>query len=189
MQNLILLLVLILAGAGKPAASLCCPFLLPNGLEVGDRWTYWLNYPHGQDSLITVVASHELGGQTYFEMSNDGGLYRVDDEKRTWKYDAASESEILYWDIWPDFIPYPEELQDAGRKDKEAWAYENGYGFYFILSRDNLLEDGVHLGPITAIGVTSIEPVFIGCSLHFTHFLTRVGPQVRVRVVLLGVTT
>ena len=31
--------------------------------------------------------------------------------------------------------------------------------------------------------------VNIGCSLHFTHFLTRVGPQVRVRVVLLGVCT
>ena len=50
MQNLILLLVLILAGAAKPAASLCCPFPLPNGLEVGDRWTYWWNYPHGPDS-------------------------------------------------------------------------------------------------------------------------------------------
>ena len=134
MQTLILLLVLILAGAVKSATPLCCPFPLPNGLEVGDRWTYWWDYPHGPDSLITVVASHELGGQTYFEMSNDGGLYRVDDEKRTWKYDTASESEILFWDIWPDFIPYPEELQDAGRKDQEAWVYEKGvladcYGF------------------------------------------------------------
>ena len=33
------------------------------------------------------------------------------------------------------------------------------------------------------------QPLKQGCSLHFTHFLTRVGPQVRVRVVLLGVTT
>ena len=114
---------------------------------MGDRWTYWLNYPHGPDSLITVVASHELGGQTYFEMSNDGGLYRVDDEKRTWKYDTASESEILFWDIWPDFIPYPEELQD---KDKEAWAYENGYGFYTIIRPEQLIEEGAYIGPITA---------------------------------------
>ena len=153
MQTLILLLVLILAGAAKSATPLCCPFPLPNGLEVGDRWTYWLNYPHGPDSLITVVASHELGGQTYFEMSNDGGLYRVDDEKRTWKYDTASESEIPFWDIWPDFIPYPEELQDTrDNKEREAWAREHEYGFYLI-SNLNGWKDGVHAGPVVVAGI------------------------------------
>ena len=45
MQNLFLLLVLILAGSVSPGGSICCPFPLPNGLEVGDRWTYWWNYP------------------------------------------------------------------------------------------------------------------------------------------------
>ena len=33
------------------------------------------------------------------------------------------------------------------------------------------------------------SPGFLGCSLHFTHIFTRMGPQVRVRVVLLGACT
>ena len=43
---------------------------------------------------------------------------------------------------------------------------------------------------LLATGVMAVTaPFFLGCSLHFTHFLTRVGPQVRVRVVLLGICT
>ena len=85
----------------------------------------------------------------------------MDDEKRTWKYDTASESEILFWDIWPDFIPYPEELQDAGRKDQEAWVYENGYRFYTIIRPEQLIETGVYIGPITAQGDPIDFPVHI----------------------------
>ena len=36
---------------------------------------------------------------------------------------------------------------------------------------------------------TDIQNSFFGCSLHFTHIFTRMGPQVRVRVVLLGACT
>ena len=92
-------------------------FPLPLSLAVGDHWTYSIVKTHlrYEDDLkfvgrildtlstetltIRVVESLQIENRTYFELS-DGGLYRVDEEKRTWRYDTEAESEKVVWDIW-----------------------------------------------------------------------------------------
>ena len=86
-------------------------FPLPLSLEVGDRWTYSIVKNHwkaeGQplDTLSTetltirVVERLQIEDQTYFALS-DGGLYRVDEASRTWRYDTEAKSEKIVWDIW-----------------------------------------------------------------------------------------
>ena len=46
-----------------------------------------------------MVESLQIEDRTYFALS-DGGLYRVDEEKRTWRYDTEAKSEKIVWDIW-----------------------------------------------------------------------------------------
>ena len=92
-------------------------FPLPSSLAVGDHWTYSIVKTHlrYEDDLkfvgrildtlstetltIRVVESLQIEDRTYFALS-DGGLYRVDEEKRTWRYDTEAESEKIVWDIW-----------------------------------------------------------------------------------------
>ena len=139
-----------------PATGICCPpFPLPRDLEVGDRWTtlLWPSIETTDTLITTVIARHEVDGQTYFELSgiaqytrdlelSDRGLYRVDDEGKTWKYDAETESEVLYWDMWVDQEPFPEELtgQDdyETRDAQETWVNDNGYAFFTV---ESLTED------------------------------------------------
>ena len=119
-----------------PAQGFCSSFPLPRGLEVGDRWTYLERESSSftdttktvtmSTITITVDARHELSGQTYFELS-DGGLYRVDDERRTWQYDADTESEVLCWDLWVEPVPIPDEIPEDAI---ETWLEENEYGWY-----------------------------------------------------------
>ena len=119
-----------------PAQGFCSSFPLPRGLEVGDRWTYLERKSSSFTDTtktvtmftitITVNTRHELSGQTYFELS-DGGLYRVDDERRTWQYDADTESEVLCWDLWAEPVPIPDEIPEDAI---ENWFEENEYGWY-----------------------------------------------------------
>ena len=92
-------------------------FPLPLSLAIGDRWTYSIVKTHlkYEDDLkfvgrildtlstetltIRVVESLQIEDRTYFALS-DGGLYRVDEEKRTWRYDTEAKSEKIVWDIW-----------------------------------------------------------------------------------------
>ena len=92
-------------------------FPLPLSLAVGDRWIYSIVKTHlkYEDDLkfvgrildtlstetltIRVVESLQIEDRTYFALS-DGGLYRVDEEKRTWRYDTEAKSEKIVWDIW-----------------------------------------------------------------------------------------
>ena len=158
-----------------PAQSLCCPpFPLPRGLEVGDHWTY---LRRGSSSFtdttktvtmstitITVDARHELSGQTYFELS-DGGLYRVDDERRTWKYDPDTEREVLYWDmdiLWAEPVPIPNDIPDDSI---ENWLRENQYyGLYL-----NDLEEVVLTKPLVANG-EEIHVLYDGIVAGITRF-------------------
>ena len=82
---------------------------LPLSLDVGDGWTYSIVKTHwkaeGLDTLSTetltirVVERLPIEDQTYFALS-DGGLYRVDEASRTWRYDTEAKSETIVWDIW-----------------------------------------------------------------------------------------
>ena len=108
--------LVILIGLGilvkTPAAALCRPpFPLPSSPEVGQRWTYsGLGYSQWQDSegierseshftySVSVVARIQIAGRTYFELE-EGGFYRVDEDGRTWKYDAGTGTEGIHWDI------------------------------------------------------------------------------------------
>ncbi len=83
---------------------------LPLSLEVGNRWTYSIVKIHkarGQilDTLSTetltirVVERLQIEDQTYFALS-DGGLYRVDEAGRTWRYDTEAKNEKIIWDLW-----------------------------------------------------------------------------------------
>ena len=161
-----------------PAQSLCCPpFPLPRDLEVGDRWTYLRRDSNSfTDTIetvtstitITVDARHELSGQTYFELS-DGGLYRVDDERKTWQYDADTESEILYWDLgnlWADPVLIPEDIPEDSI---ENWLSENQYYGLYLL---NSVEEVVLTRPIVANG----EERYTIPSGHLVAGINRVGP-------------
>ena len=100
-------------------APATCPadtfFPLPSGLKVGQRWTYLsiiedldLNSDAILDRRIntftlSVVSRRKINNKTYFELrygESGGGLYRVDDCRRTWLYDEERETEVLCWDIW-----------------------------------------------------------------------------------------
>ena len=86
-------------------------FPLPLSLEVGDHWTYsivtthWKDEDRSLDTLaietltIRVVERLQIEGQPYFALS-DGGIYRVDEASRTWRYDTEAKSEKIVWDIW-----------------------------------------------------------------------------------------
>ena len=136
-----------------PAQSLCCPpFPLPHDLEVGDSWTYLNRWSSGTDTLIiTINTRHELGRQTYFELS-DGGLYRVDDERRTWKYDADTESEVLYWniwDLWTASVPIPENAPSPTSREFDGFLTHNQFlGIRSI--NDDLVE--IFIKPLIAKG-------------------------------------
>ncbi len=134
------------------------PFPLPQNLAVGDQWTYASSSVTVGNIIARIIARHELAGQTYFELeiteydisssslhesglyydistgtilTRDRRLYRVDDEGRTWQYDAATKSETLYWDIWIDPIPFPDAATNWGAYG--AWIQENGYKRYILL--------------------------------------------------------
>ena len=96
-------------------------FPLPLPLEVGDGWTYSIVKTHWKakdqpvsgrqilDTLsaetltIRVVERLQIEDQTYFALS-DGGLYRVDEASRTWRYDTEAKSEMIVWDIWGPIV-------------------------------------------------------------------------------------
>ena len=111
-------------------APIVCPaqesnpfsFPLPLSLDVGDRWTYSIVKVHWKaeqdtttntfgifDTLSTetltlrVVERLPMEDQTYFALS-DGGVYRVDEASRTWRYDTEAESEKIVWDIWGPIV-------------------------------------------------------------------------------------
>lgn len=116
MRGLMLVLVGLLGSV--VIAPTVCPaensdrfsFPLPLSLEVGDRWIYSIVKIHWEDFwradtlstetlTIRVVERLPIEDQTYFALS-DGGLYRVDEARRTWRYDTEAKSETIVWDIW-----------------------------------------------------------------------------------------
>ena len=82
---------------------------LPLSLEVGDRWTYSIVKIRKEGGIIDllsietltirVIEHLQIEDQTYFALS-DGGLYRVDEASRTWRYDTEAKSEKIIWDLW-----------------------------------------------------------------------------------------
>ena len=107
----------VMVPATSPAG---CPFPLPSALKVGQRWTYLLiakDLEVGRTPIldsdaildirthiqtISVVSHRQIEDRTYFVLRyNDfQGLYRVDDCRRTWWYNADNGTEVLCWDIW-----------------------------------------------------------------------------------------
>ena len=122
MKKIILALWIIETGVIVPTScpavdSRSLPFPLPLSLNVGQGWTYStvsvysVGWNSGDLSLvnpdtlqtgildITVVERHQTESQVYFTLS-DIGIYRVDEEARTWQYDPETDTETLLWDIW-----------------------------------------------------------------------------------------
>ena len=84
-------------------------------MEVGDGWTYSIVKVQTTDAVgsfdilstetltIRVVERLPIADQTYFALS-DGGLYRVDEASRTWRYEREAKSEKIVWDIWGPIV-------------------------------------------------------------------------------------
>ena len=100
------------------ADSELLPFPLPLSLEVGQSWTYsivsvyWADWvpPEGQEGIgpdtlhtgilnITIEERFQIESEVYFAL-DAGGLYRVDGDGKTWKFDTETSTELLLWDIW-----------------------------------------------------------------------------------------
>ncbi len=169
------------------------PFPLPQNLAVGDQWTYASSSVAVGNIIARIIARHELAGQTYFELeiteydisssslhesglyydtatgtilTRDRSLYRVDDEGRTWQYDPETQSETLYWDIWIDPIPLPEELTSWDAQT--AWFEANGYGRYFFSS---------HPDPMHPLGYGGYDRPFVSSGRDFFNIeMLRLGP-------------
>lgn len=125
----------VIAPTACPAEEFCCPpFPLPSKLEVGHHWTYLktsvtdTNYGESNglpeieiktDTLtVTVDRRYQIGDQTYFALS-DGGIYRVDEAGRTWKYDTEAKEERILWDnLWGLGALADEGLLARGPEDR-----------------------------------------------------------------------
>lgn len=139
----------VIAPTTCPADDFCCPpFPLPSKLEVGHHWTYLktsvtdTNYGASNglpeievktDTLtVTVDRLHQIGDQTYFALS-DGGLYRVDEAGRTWKYDTEAEKEIILWDnLWELGALADEVLLD--REPEDRYLYYEDIGVEAVIA-------------------------------------------------------
>ena len=111
-------------------APAVCPadFPLPSSLEVGDSWTYSIRWTTSsldtaltQTLTIRVVERLQIEGQTYFKLNN-GVIYRVDEEGRTWWYNTIHGPEKIGWDIWGEEVEVCRGIS--------CWGYIKRYGPY-----------------------------------------------------------